>query len=122
MIGFDDIVQILALSMHSVLKTFAFGLQFRNRDTAGRCFVRVDDLRLLPILQTVQRLAKEALRRLGVPSRREIEIDRVSILVERPVQIGSFAANLHVSLIDLPNRRSRATPLRSRFSISGAYL
>jgi hypothetical protein len=111
MIGFDDIVQILDRSMHRFLRTFAFGLQLRNCDPVGRRLVRVDDLRLLPILQTVQRLAEEALRRFGVPCRREIEIDRVSMLVDGPVQIGPFSANLHISLIDPSARRSRATPL-----------
>ncbi len=54
MIRFDDIVQILGLSMHRFLGTFAFGLQFRNRDAVGWGLVRVDDGGLLPILQTVQ--------------------------------------------------------------------
>ena len=75
-----------------------------------------------PIFQTVQRLAEEAFRRFGVPCRREIEINRVSMLVERPVQIGPFAANLHASLIDPPTKSiagdatasAAASPLQAR--------
>jgi hypothetical protein len=33
------------------------------------------------------------------------------VLVERPLEIGSFTANLDVGLIDPPTRRLRATPL-----------
>ena len=50
MIGLDDIVQIFNLSMHRFRRAFAFGLQLGNRDTVGRRFVRVEDLRL-PILE-----------------------------------------------------------------------
>jgi hypothetical protein len=63
MIGFDDIddvVQILDLAMHRFLGAFTFGLQFRDGSRECRRFVRVDDLRLLPLLQTVQSLAEEA--------------------------------------------------------------
>ena len=62
-------------------------------------------------LESVERLAKEVFRGLSVPCGREIEIDHVSMLIERPVQTGPFAANLHVRLIDQPARRLRATPL-----------
>jgi hypothetical protein len=41
MVGFDDIVQILDLSMHRFLGTFAFGLQLRDRDPVGWRFVSV---------------------------------------------------------------------------------
>ncbi len=83
----------------------------RLKIAASRRFVRVDDRRLLPIFQTVQRLAEKASCRLGISCRREIEVDRVSKLVERPVKIGPFAAHFDVSLIDPPARRARATPL-----------
>jgi hypothetical protein len=117
MVGFDDIVQIFDLPMPRFLQAFAFGLQFRDRDPVGRRFVGVDDLRLFPGLQAVERFAEEALRRLGVPSRREIEVDRVSFLVERPVQIGPFAAKVQLSLVDYGRRHCQ----RNLFSISGAY-
>ena len=58
----------------------------------------------IPLLQTGQSLAEKAFRRSGVPCRGEIEIDRVSMLVERPVQIGPLPVNLHISLIDPPAR------------------
>ncbi len=50
MVGFDDVVQILDLSMHRFFRTFALGLQFRDRDAVGWGFVRVDDIWLLPNL------------------------------------------------------------------------
>src|SRR3954468_4060540 len=47
-----------------------------------------------------QRLAEEALGRLQVALRREEEINRVSVLVDGPVQIAPLAADLDVCLID----------------------
>lgn len=41
--GFDDIVQIFDLPMHKPFWAFAFGLQFCNRNAAGRGLVGVDD-------------------------------------------------------------------------------
>src|SRR3954453_17381508 len=61
----------------------------------GRCLVGVDDARILPILQAVQRLAEKALGRLGIARRREIEP----------------ASHLHVFLVDAPARRTRPAPL-----------
>ena len=55
--------------------------------------MRVDDPWLLPVFHPVQRLAREAFRGVAVACLQEMEIDRISMLIERPVQIGPFAAN-----------------------------
>src|SRR3954452_4679149 len=47
-----------------------------------------------------QRLAEEALGRLQVALRREQEVDRVSVLVDGPVQVAPLAADLDVGLVD----------------------
>jgi len=99
------------LRAHSTLVSKGSELRSRNRDSAGWRFVRVDGLRFIPILQSVQCLAEKALRCFAVSCRQEIDTDRVSTPVKRPAQISPFAANLHVSLIDAPVRRSRATRL-----------
>ena len=69
MVGLNDIVQILDLSIHRLFGAFAFRLQFRDGNGVGRCLVRVDDFRLLPILQPVQHLAEKTFCRFGVPGR-----------------------------------------------------
>src|SRR3954468_589472 len=50
-----------------------------------------------------QRLAEEALSRVEITLRGEQEVDRVSVLVDGPVQIAPLTANLDVCLID-PDR------------------
>ena len=77
----------------------------------GRRLVGVDDRRLLPILQAVQRLAQETLRRRRVARRGKVEVDGGSGLVDRTVQIGPLALHLYVGLVDPPARRARAAPL-----------
>src|SRR3954468_16457599 len=47
-----------------------------------------------------QRLAEEARGRLQVALRREQEVDRVSVLVDGPVQVAPLAADLNVRLVD----------------------
>lgn len=121
-IGLDNVVQIFDLTVEGILGTFALRFQLANGRGIGRRLVRVDDMGFLPILQAIQRLAKKALRRLRAPGGREIEIDRFPVLVDRPIEIGPFAANLDVGLIDPPTRRAGPHHChRSRFSISGTY-
>jgi hypothetical protein len=81
-VGLDDVVQILDLSVLCVPRAFAFGFQFGERGGIGRRLVGVDDLGLFPILQPLERLGQKTLRRRRVPRRREIEIDRVAQLVD----------------------------------------
>lgn len=111
MIGLDDVIQILDLPVKQLFWAFAFGLQLRNRDTVGRRLVGVDDGWLLPILSAIQGLTEKSFRCLGVACRREIEVDRVPELVDGSVQIGSFAANLHIGLVDTPARGLRPAPV-----------
>lgn len=99
MIGLNDIIQILDLPVHKLSWALAFGLQFRNRDPVGRRLVGVADRWLLPVLQAIQSLAQKSLSCFGIARRRQIEIDRVAELVDGPVQIGPFAANLHIGRI-----------------------
>jgi len=61
----DNVVQILDLAMLRRLGTSALPLELGESGGVGRRVVGVDDARLLPVLQTVQRLAEEALRRRG---------------------------------------------------------
>ncbi len=61
-VNFDDIVQILDLSVHRFPWTFALLLQLGESGRVGRRLVGVDDRRLFPVLQAVERLAEEALR------------------------------------------------------------
>jgi hypothetical protein len=51
--------------MHRFLGVFTSGFQLCNREGVGRRLVRVDELWLLPWIQTVQRLAQEPLRSLA---------------------------------------------------------
>ena len=73
MIGLDNVVEILHLPMLCVLRTLALLLQLGERRGVGRRLVGVDDARLVPVLQAVQRLAEEALGRLRIARRREVE-------------------------------------------------
>ena len=86
MVGLDNIVEVLHLPVPRLIGAFTLGLELRDGGGVGRRLVGIQHLGLLPILQPVQRLAEESLRGLGVARRREIEIDRVSKLVERTVQ------------------------------------
>src|SRR3954464_15349023 len=97
--------------MLRVFRTLALLLQLGERRAVGRGLVGVDDARLLPILQAVQRLAEKALGRLGIARRREIEVDRVPELVDGAVEVSPPAPDLHVCLVDAPARRTRPAPL-----------
>src|SRR5215213_779156 len=110
-IGLDDVVEIFHLPMLRVLRTLALLLQLGERRAVGRGLVGVDDARLLPILQAVQRLAEKALGRLGIARRREIKVDRVPELVDGAIEIGPPAPHLHVCLVDAPAHRARPAPL-----------
>ena len=79
----------------------------------GRRLVGIEHLGQFPLLAPSQGLAEEALRRLGVASRREVEIDGVAELVERTVQIRPLAADLDVGLVNTPARRPGAPAKRS---------
>ena len=92
MIGLDNIVEILHLAAHGVLRALTFILQLSEGDPVRRSPVRVDDGWFLPILDAPQRLEENPLRCLGIPGRREIEIDRVAELVYRPIEIGPLIA------------------------------
>ena len=110
-VGLDDVVEVFHLPVPRFLRALALGLQLCDGSGIGRRLVGVEHLRLLPLLQSSQRLAEESLRCLGVAGRREIEIDRVPELVHRPVQIRPLAADLDVGLVDAPTPRLRPAPL-----------
>ena len=61
MIRLNDIVSVLDLSMHRIVRTFAFGFQLCESESVGRRLVRVDPLWPLPRLQTVQGFTQKAL-------------------------------------------------------------
>ena len=63
MVGLNDVVQILDLSMQRRLRAFVFLLQFGQSRSVGWRLAGVDDRWLFPDFQAVQRLAQEALRR-----------------------------------------------------------
>src|SRR5690242_11991865 len=54
--AYDDVVEVLHRPVQGIFGTYAIVLQLDERGGIGRCLVRVDDLRLLPLLQTRQRL------------------------------------------------------------------
>lgn len=108
MVGLDDVVEVLVLRAS---RTPALLLQLRQGDSVGWRLVSVDDTGLLPVLQAVQRLAKEALGSRRVARRREVEVDGIPVLVEGPVEVGPLTSDLYVSLIDAPARRTRPAPL-----------
>jgi hypothetical protein len=68
-VSLDDIVQVLDLSVQRFRGTLALLLQLSESGCVGRRLVGVDDRRLFPVLQAVQRLAEEALRRRRVARR-----------------------------------------------------
>src|SRR3546814_13324712 len=72
-------------------------------------FVGIEGGRLVPVLQASQGLAQEPLRCLGAAGRRQVEIDRVALLVDCPVQVGPLAPHLDVGFIQAP-ARIKATP------------
>ena len=111
MVGLDDVVQVLDLSMQRLLRAPALLLQLGQGSAIGRRLVGVDDPELLLVLQAVQCLAEEALGRCRVARRREVEVDRVPVLIDGPVQIGPLAADLHVGLVDAPAGRAWPAPL-----------
>ena len=92
MIGLDNIVEILHLAVHGVLRALTFLLQLSESDPVRRSPVRVDDGWFLPILDALQRLEEKPLRCLGVSGRREIEINRVAEFVYSSIQIGPLIA------------------------------
>ena len=84
--------------------TFVYGKSKENtiqRDTDNQKH-RKDLQRHFIGLQAAERLAQEALCRLGVPCRREIKVDGVAAFVDCPVEIGLLDFNLDVGLIDPP--------------------
>ena len=84
-VSLDDVVQILDLSMQRFLWTFAFLLQLGESGRVGRRLVRVDDRRLFPVLQAVERFAEEALRSRGVARWLKVEVDGVDSVRQRGV-------------------------------------
>ena len=64
----------------------ALPLQLGRSGGIGRRLVGVDDGRLFPILQAVQRLAEEALGRRRVVRRRQVELDGVPVSVNGSIE------------------------------------
>lgn len=129
-VGLDDVVEVLDLPVLSALRAPALGLQLGQRRGVGRRAVDVDHPRRLPGLQAPQRLAREALGRLGVARRREGEGDGGAVRVDGAAETGPFAPHLHVGLAArartfgsstrrLPDRGRRHCQRRRR-SIPGA--
>ena len=101
-VGLHDVVEIFDLTMLHVARALVFGLQFGQGDSTGRGFVRVDHPWSLPIFQVLQCLAKEAFRRLCIACRRQVEINRVTKFIDRPVKIRPFPTHLDIGLVHPP--------------------
>ena len=68
-VGLDDVVEVLHLPVPRLVRAFALGFQLRDGAGVGRRLVGVQHLGQLPVLQSVQSLAEESLRGLGVAGR-----------------------------------------------------
>lgn len=92
------------ISRRELCGTFACGLQLRNSNAISRGFVGVDGRWLFSVLQFIQGLAEKASGRLGIPGRRQIEINRVAEFVDGLVKIRPLSSDLHSSFIEAPTR------------------
>lgn len=98
---------IFDLLMHQFIRAFAFGLQLRDGNPVGWCFISVDDTLLSPVFQAIQSLPQEALGCFGVARRRQVEIDRVAEFVDDSVKVSPLSRDLHISFINPPTRGER---------------
>ena len=81
-ISLNDVGEVLGLAVLRVLRQAALLFQGGNGGDVTSCgLVGVDHHRPIAGLQTPQRLAQEALGRLGVSGWREMEVDGVAALV-----------------------------------------
>jgi hypothetical protein len=113
-VGLNDVVQVFDLTMNSVVGAFTFLFQLGEGRGVGRRLVSVDDGRLLPIFEALQRLAEKPLGCGGVARRREVEVYRVAAPVDSPIQIGPINTDFDGGLVDTPARRAQLAPLPAR--------
>src|SRR3954451_21856581 len=99
MVALDPLLQVLGYVVDRGARQQAGFSALRDRGWIGARTIGADPVggeqRLL-----LQHLAEEALRRVQVALRGEEEVDRVSVLVDGPVQIPPLAADLNVRLVD----------------------
>ena len=98
------------VALDPLLQVLGDGMDRRGRQRAGfsalcdRGWVGARTIGADPVggeqRHLLQHLAEEALGRVQVAFRREEEVDRVSVLVDGPVQIAPLAADLDVCLVD----------------------
>ena len=84
-ISFDHVVQILHLAMFHGVRQLSTLLELVNRDVVGEGLIRADRLGLLLILQSVHSFSQKTLGSLGIPGRRQVEINCISGLTGRPI-------------------------------------
>ena len=95
MIALNALLQVLGDVMHRRARQEPGFPSCRDGGWVGARAIGADPVRGEQRL-LLQHLAEEALGRLQVALRREQEVDRVSVLVDGPVQIAPLAADLDV--------------------------
>ena len=108
MVGFEHVVQVFYLPVFGFQGELPFSFQLGDCDAVAGGLVGVEFRWFLPALQPAKGLSQKALRGFGAAGRREEEVDRVAPFVDRPVQVGPFAPNLDVGLIQTPARLASA--------------
>jgi hypothetical protein len=110
MVGLEHVVQVFYLPVFGFQGELPFSFQLGDCDAVAGGLVGVEFRWLLPALQPAKGLSQKALRGFGAAGRREEEVDRVAPFVDRPVQVGPFAPNLDVGLIQTPARIKASPP------------
>jgi hypothetical protein len=107
MILLDHVVEILRRSQPRVFPARALRGQFAHCTVRGGVAVQCDAHRRAAL--SLQRLAKERLRRLHIAVGAQAEVHGLTLAIDSPVKVAPLAANLHVRFVDAP----RSTGLAS---------
>ncbi len=111
MILFDQVVEVFDLSSFTAYGKVSFCFEFVERFRIGRIFVHVDDTRLRG-MRGGKGFEKEGLRYVRISYRTEEEIERVSLRINRAVEIHPLLFDLDGGLINTP-RISRRLHMRT---------
>jgi hypothetical protein len=121
-VALQPIVEILHLPVLGLIRQEAFLLQLGDRLAIGGVLVGIDDVRL-PVAAAAQCLGEKPLRRLGVASVGEIEVERRATFVDRPVQLFPLALDADLGLVDPPREAGPVlVPQRPLLQLRGVAL
>jgi len=101
-IAFDEVVAPLFVDMPDAVKMWVIAAIDLADDTSiGRSFICDDGDRAMEPY-TLNSFVEKGLGRLGISPRSQAEVYHLTVCIDSPPQIASFAADTDVGLIDMP--------------------